>query len=139
MRTDEELLDFFALLCRRAQEKYGLPDDYRSWQHLENLEAVRRGMRQGARQRAKKLTGPEKDRLGELMIARAVERQRLLDPISHFVAEDCLPRFAVWYGGLVVDRLEHGPAHFREQAEARLAEIVGPEMAAQLCGMNDSK
>jgi hypothetical protein len=87
-----------------------------------------------------RLTEEEKARLGELMIAIAkVKFRGMLPVLAHVVAERYLPKYAVYYNGLVCDMLLHGPGSFREQAEARLAKIGGEKFAAFMCGMNDRK
>jgi hypothetical protein len=128
MRSDKELLDFFAELCRWAKEKYG-PTGHPDPEQVSALWASRGGLTRG-----------EKGRLDELIvgIAKGPEAGTLRGMPFH-LANWHLPNFAFWVTLKLDHLMLHGPAHFREQAEARLAEIVGPEMAAHLCGMNNSK
>jgi hypothetical protein len=55
------------------------------------------------------------------------------------LAIDYLPKFAAYCFGLFEEQLLRGPAHFREQAEAKIAEFFNEEVAAALCGMNNNK
>jgi hypothetical protein len=99
MRTDDELCDFFAELCRRARKKYGLVDRLAPEQVDGFIEQVADLIPP-----AEGLTPEEKDRLGELMVWAANLSMRMPVPgfeflggsIPFFVAYGYLPKFKVW-------------------------------------------
>ena len=129
MRTDHQLGDFLTELCLRAKAKYG--DDLTM-----AAEHLNRGQEEELNMPGEELTEEEWDRLGELIVETTKAGCRLfLTGIPHFVAYRYSVEYAVYYSGLVSDLLFRGPAHFREQAEAKIAEFFGEEVAAAMCGM----
>src|SRR5262249_9701336 len=100
-----------------------------TWERVQDLAASLGG-----------LAEEEEDRLGALIVTVAKDLFRgVLPGLSHVVAERYLMQYRIHYYRLVSDALLHGPAHFREQAEAGRVELLGEEAAAAMVGRKDRK